>query len=187
MAAVLTDEVVEEARNGNASAVTALYEVLAPGILAYLRSRGSRDAEGLTQEVFLQLLPRLRTITGGAAGVRALAFTIAHSRLIDEFRRRSRSTEVPYEADLDTRQHRSAEQEVIEQSGSSEITALLARLGDEQKTVILLRVLGDLSLEETAQIVGKSIGAVKQLQRRGLLALREHAEAREKHSEEAKR
>jgi RNA polymerase sigma-70 factor (ECF subfamily) len=187
MAPVLTDEVVEEARDGNASAMTALYEVLAPGILAYLRSRGSRDAEGLTQEVFLQLLPRLRTITGGAAGVRALAFTIAHSRLIDEFRRRGRSTELPYEADLDNRRHRSAEQEVIEQSGSGEITALLARLGDEQRTVILLRVLGDLSLDETAQIVGKSIGAVKQLQRRGLLALREHAEAREKHSEEAKR
>src|ERR1044072_9770702 len=96
MAPALTDEVVVEARDGNASAVTALYEVLAPGILAYLRSRGSRDAEGLTQEVFLQLLPRLRTITGGAAGVRALAFTIAHSRLIDEFRRHRRSTEVPY-------------------------------------------------------------------------------------------
>lgn len=187
MAPALTDEVFEKARDGDASAVTALYEVLAPGILAYLRSRGSRDAEGLTQEVFLQLLPRLRTITGGAAGVRALAFTIAHSRLIDEFRRRSRSTEVLYEADLDNRQHRSAEQDVIEQSSSSEITALLARLGDEQKTVILLRVLGDLSLEETARILGKSIGAVKQLQRRGLLALREHAEARGQHSEEAKR
>jgi RNA polymerase sigma-70 factor (ECF subfamily) len=186
MAAVLIDEVVEEARAGNASAMTALYEALAPGILAYLRSRGSRDAEGLTQEVFLQLLPRLRTITGGASGVRALAFTIAHARLVDEFRRRSRSTELPYESDLDNRHHPSAEQEVIEQSGSGEITALLARLGDEQRAVILLRVLGDLSLEETARIVGKSVGAVKQLQRRGLLALREHAEAQEQH-EEAKR
>ena len=178
MSPVLTDEVVEAAQHGAASAMTALYEALAPGILAYLRNRGSRDAEGLTQEVFLQLLPRLRTITGGAAGVKALAFTIAHSRLVDEFRRRSRSTEMPYEPDLDARQHDSAEQEVLEQAGSSEITALLARLGDEQKTVILLRVLGDLSLEETARIVGKSVGAVKQLQRRGLLALREHAEAR---------
>jgi RNA polymerase sigma-70 factor (ECF subfamily) len=151
---------------------------LAPGVLAYLRNRGSRDAEGLTQEVFLQLLPRLRTITGGAAGVRALAFTIAHSRLVDEFRRRSRTTELPYEADLDGRQQVSAEQEVVEQLGSTAITALLARLGDEQRTVILLRVLGDLSLEETARIMGKSVGAVKQLQRRGLLALRELAEGR---------
>ena len=168
MRPVLTDEVVEGARVGEASALTALYTALAPGILAYLRSRGSRDAEGLTQEVFLQLLPRLRT------------FTIAHSRLIDEFRRRGRSTELPYEAESDRRRQASAEQEVIEQWGPSGITSLLAHLGDEQKAVILLRVLGDLSLEETARIVGKSVGAVKQLQRRGLLALREHAEGRGK-------
>ncbi|MFL6088889.1 MAG: RNA polymerase sigma factor [Aeromicrobium sp.] len=176
MASVLTDEVVEGARHGDASALTALYQAVAPGILAYLRSRGSRDAEGLTQEVFLQLLPRLRKITGGAAGVRALAFTIAHSRLIDEFRRRSRSVELPYEADLDGRRHDSAEQEAFQQLGSGEATALLATLGDEQRTVILLRVLGDLSLEETARVIGKSVGAVKQLQRRGLLALRSQAE-----------
>ena len=91
MASPLTDAVVEDARRGDASALTTLYQAVSPGILAYLRSRGSQDAEGLTQEVFLQLLPRLRKISGGAAGVRALAFTIAHSRLIDEFRRRSRS------------------------------------------------------------------------------------------------
>jgi RNA polymerase sigma-70 factor (ECF subfamily) len=178
MAPVLTDEVVDGARDGDPSALTALYEALAPGILAYLRNRGSRDAEGLTQEVFLQLLPRLRKITDGAAGVRALSFTIAHSRLVDEFRRRSRSTELPYEPDMDGRKHHSAEQDVIDRWGSSGITSQLARLGDEQRAVILLRVLGDLSLEETARIVGKSVGAVKQLQRRGLLALREYAEDR---------
>jgi RNA polymerase sigma-70 factor (ECF subfamily) len=176
MASALTDEVVEEARHGDASALTTLYEAVAPGILAYLRSRGSRDAEGLTQEVFLQLLPRLRKITGGAAGVRALAFTIAHSRLIDEFRKRGRSVELPYDVDMDGRRHDSAETEALNQWGSGVATALLRRLGDEQRTVILLRVLGDLSLEDTAQVVGKSVGAVKQLQRRGLLALREYAE-----------
>jgi RNA polymerase sigma-70 factor (ECF subfamily) len=181
MASALTDEVVEEARHGDASALTTLYEAVAPGILAYLRSRGSRDAEGLTQDVFLQLLPRLRKITGGAAGVRALAFTIAHSRLIDEFRRRGRSVELAYDVHLDGREHDSAESEALRQVGTGEATALLARLGDEQRVVILLRVLGDLSLEDTARVVGKSVGAVKQLQRRGLLALREHVEGQGRH------
>ncbi len=181
MTAALTDDVVEAARTGDSSALTAVYEALAPGILAYLRVRGSRDAEGLTQEVFLQLLPQLRKLTGGASGLRALAFRIAHARLVDEFRRRSRASEVPYEADLEGRQHDPAEHEVMGRSSS--VTSLLATLGDEQKTVILLRVLGDLSLEETARVVGKSAGAVKQLQRRGLLALREHAEAGGKHDE----
>lgn len=39
--------------------------------------------------------------------------------------------------------------------------------------MVMLRVLGDLSLEETAGVLGKSVGSVKQLQRRGLLRLRE--------------
>jgi RNA polymerase sigma-70 factor (ECF subfamily) len=38
---------------------------------------------------------------------------------------------------------------------------------------VLLRVMADLSIEQVAQIVEKSPGAVKQLQRRGLLALRD--------------
>jgi RNA polymerase sigma-70 factor (ECF subfamily) len=84
---------------------------------------------------------------------------------------------VPYDPTLDGRRHHSAEQDVIDQSGANEFASLLTKLGDGQRTVILLRILGDLSLEDTARIVGKSVGAVKQLQRRGLLALREHVEA----------
>ena len=38
--------------------------------------------------------------------------------------------------------------------------------------MITLRILGDLTIEQTADILGKSAGAVKQLQRRGLLDLR---------------
>ena len=49
---------------------------------------------------------------------------------------------------------------------------MLSHLGEEQRSVISLRVLGDLSLEQTAQVLGKSTGAVKQLQRRGLANLR---------------
>lgn len=172
MSTALTDAVVEEARRGEPSALTAIYIAVSPGILTYLRSHGSRDAEGLTQEVFVQLLPRIRRITGGASGVRALAFTIAHSRLVDEFRRRGRATELPYEVELDGRQVEPAESEALNNMKHRRAADLLASLGDDQKSVIMLRIFGDLSLEETAKIVGKSVGAVKQLQRRGLLALR---------------
>jgi RNA polymerase sigma-70 factor (ECF subfamily) len=56
---------------------------------------------------------------------------------------------------------------------------LLAGLNEDQRTVVALRVVGQLSLEETADVTGKSVGAVKQLQRRGLLALRHRVLARE--------
>jgi RNA polymerase sigma-70 factor (ECF subfamily) len=172
MSSALTDAVVDDARRGDSSALTAIYIAVSPGILGYLRSHGSRDPEGLTQEVFVQLLPRIRRITGGASGVRALAFTIAHSRLVDEFRRRGRATEMPYEAELDGRRVEPAESEALDNVNAQQAAALLEALGDDQRSVIMLRVFGDLSLEDTARALGKSVGAVKQLQRRGLLALR---------------
>ena len=46
---------------------------------------------------------------------------------------------------------------------------MLERLNEDQRSVITLRILGDLSIEQTAEVLGKSTGAVKQLQRRGLL------------------
>ena len=172
MSAALSDAVVERARSGDTAALTTIYIAVSPGILAYLRSRGSQDAEGLTQEVFTQLLPRIRRIKGGASGLRALAFTIAHSRLVDEFRRRSRAVELPYEAELDGRRVEPAERDALNNVHARDTAALVDSLSDDQRSVIMLRVFGDLSLEDTAHALGKSVGAVKQLQRRGLLALR---------------
>ena len=49
---------------------------------------------------------------------------------------------------------------------------LLQTLTPDQRSVIALRVIADLSLEETATILGKRVGAVKALQKRGLERLR---------------
>ena len=49
---------------------------------------------------------------------------------------------------------------------------MLASLSPDQRAVLLLRVIGDLSLEQVAEALGKRTGAVKQLQRRGLIAVR---------------
>ena len=45
-------------------------------------------------------------------------------------------------------------------------------LPDDQRAVLLLRVIGDLSIEDVAKAVGKRPGAVKALQRRGLAAVK---------------
>ncbi|MEO9139446.1 MAG: sigma factor-like helix-turn-helix DNA-binding protein [Jatrophihabitans sp.] len=50
--------------------------------------------------------------------------------------------------------------------------AVLAVLPDDQREVLTLRVVADLSIEQIADVMGRSQGAVKQLQRRGMIALR---------------
>ena len=49
---------------------------------------------------------------------------------------------------------------------------MLGTLSEDQREVLLLRVVGDLSIEEVAKAIGKRPGAVKALQRRGLAAIR---------------
>jgi len=51
------------------------------------------------------------------------------------------------------------------------VRRLVGRLSPDQQSVLLLRIVGDLTVEEVARVVGKRRGAVKALQRRGLVAL----------------
>ncbi len=176
----LTESTVADASSGSSDAVSTIYRVLAPKVMGYLRARGAEDPEGLTNEVFLAVIPRLTGLVGGAAGLRTLVFSVAHARYVDETRRRSRRpTQTSYEQEYDDRMTPSAETVAIESTSSADLVGLLANLGEDQRNVISLRVLGDLSLEQTAQVLEKSVGAVKQLQRRGLERLRKIVDAGE--------
>lgn len=168
------DDALHAAQSGQPWALRAVYEELAPRVHAYLRARGASEPEDLTSEVFLTVFSKLATVTGGAAGLRTLVFSIAHARLVDGLRRRSRRGDaVSYETWHDDRTAPSTEDEAIDRIGTAEVRALLEELPADQRDVLLMRIVGDLSLEQTAQAIGRSTGAVKQLQRRGLLVLRE--------------
>ncbi len=172
--AALDESVVDAAADGSAEAVEAVYRSLAPRVLGYLRARGVEDPEGVTNEVFLAVIPRLPEVRGGATGLRTLVFSVAHARVVDEHRRRARRPALaPYEPELDSRAEESAESVALVRVATDRATALLEELGDDQRTVVMLRVLAGLSLEETANVLDRSVGSVKQLQRRGLLRLRE--------------
>lgn len=171
--AELSDDLVSAARSGDPEAVGTIYAELSPKVHGYLRARGVEDPEGLTSEVFLQVLTKLRGLRGGPAELRTFVFSVAHARAVDEIRRKARRpVSSPYEAEFDLREVQSAESTALADAGGRNVRDLLELLNEEQRAVITLRVIGDLTLEQTADVVGKSTGAVKQLQRRGLLALR---------------
>jgi len=170
---VLDGSVVTAARAGDAEALGLVYRSLAPKVLGYLRAHGVEDPDSLTNEVFLNVIPRLASLTGGVSGLQTLVFSVAHARVVDEVRRRARRpVHAPWDAELDHRHEDSAENTMFGRIATQDVMNILYRLGEEQRTVVVLRVLADLSLEQTAEVVGKSVGAVKQLQRRGLLVLR---------------
>jgi RNA polymerase sigma-70 factor (ECF subfamily) len=170
----LTDEVVRLAARGEPAALRLVYTALSPRVLGYLQARGVADAEAVTGDVFLALLPRIPKLTGGASGLRTLTFSIAHARVVDEFRSRARRPVVSdYDAAEDDRVTDSAEDDAQQRLATARVLEVLSVLPADQRDVLAMRVVGDLSIEQIASVIGRSTGAVKQLQRRALIGVRQ--------------
>jgi RNA polymerase sigma-70 factor, ECF subfamily len=173
VAVELDDETVAAACSGDPDALRRVYEALAPRVLGYLRSRGVSDPEATTSDVFLAVLPRLADLRGGAAGLRTLVFSVAHARMVDDHRAQARRPQtVDYEPAEDDRPVPSAEDAALAGMALERVRAVLDLLPKDQGEVLRLRIVADLSIEQTAAVMGRSEGAVKQLQRRALAALR---------------
>ena len=160
------------ARAGAEWAWRELYHDLAPGVLRYLRARGAPDPEELLGAVFLDVVRSLERFEGGEAQFRTWLFTIAHHRLVDEQRRRRRQPSEPVAPEsLSDVPRGDAEADALRPFVDEEVRRRLDTLSDDQRDVVLLRVLIGLSIAETAEVLAKTPGAVKSLQVRGLARL----------------
>jgi RNA polymerase sigma-70 factor (ECF subfamily) len=115
----------------------------------------------------------IHAFQGGEREFRAWVLSIAHHRLLDERRRRRRHPVQVVHALLAAEEvGGDVEEETMARMGDGRVRTALSRLPSAQRSVIMLRVIGDLSVEEVARVNGKTPGAVKQLQRRALITLK---------------
>jgi RNA polymerase sigma-70 factor (ECF subfamily) len=164
-------QTLEGAQAGAELAWASIYGELAPSVLGYFRGRGASDPDDLTGEVFLQVVRDLHTFAGDEREFRAWVFTIAHHRLIDARRRLDRRP-VELSAELVRGiEPCDADDRLLRRAAIENVRWVLDQLRPEQRDVLLLRVFGDLTVDEVALLLGKSPGAVKALQRRGLEAV----------------
>lgn len=167
------DEVVAAARGGEEWALRAIYEELAPRVRGYLRGQGEAEPDELVGEVFLQVVRDFGSFKGDESALRAWVLTIAHDLLAGEHRRRSRRLSVSV-----VRTGRDGDPEGGAADDSEErVNAVLAGLSTSQRSVVLLRALGELSVGQVADVLGKSPRAVERIQRRALAILARHGEA----------
>lgn len=168
--------------DGEVRAFHALYEQLAPRILAYLVNlAGDRPtAEDLLQQSFMKLHEARATYVRNANPIPWL-YTIAHRTCLDELRRRKRARvrvatgdaglpEVPVGIQGVT-------EEAAEPAGPAEATLALAMqalqsLPANQRDALVLTKVHGRSHAEAASIVGTSVGAIKLRAHRGYVALR---------------
>lgn len=166
-------DLLHDARLGEGAAFAELWSRHAARVAAFVRFRGATDVEEITSDVFVAAFDGIGRFEGDETGFAALLLTIARRRVVDEQRRRSRRVPVaPWEAQDDTRTVRSVEDDVLDRAAADDLADHLDRLTPDQREVVSLRMLADLSLEQTAQVMGKRVGTVKSLQRRALDALR---------------
>jgi RNA polymerase sigma factor (sigma-70 family) len=169
---------LEAARRGDETAWAEIYRDLSPAVLGYLRGSRAPEPEDILGEVFLEVARDVGKFEGDRRRFKAWVFTIAHHRLIDARRRVGRR---PVELVAEppepvTEPLSDAADEALARIGAEEVQRLLGILSSDQRAVLLLRILGDLSIDDTAAAIGKSPGAVKQLQRRGLATLKRELE-----------
>jgi RNA polymerase sigma factor (sigma-70 family) len=168
------ESLLAAAQTGAEWAWDRIYRDLAPPVRGYLVAHGAVDPDDLLGEVWLQVARNIGTFAGDEAGFRSWVFMVAHHRLIDERRRRARRPGGGRSPTVDGDPGPvvpSAEEEALREVEVAEVRRLLAGLTDEQRQVLTLRILGDLTVEQVAGILGKRPGAVKALQRRALRAL----------------
>ena len=167
-----------------------IYEGLAGPVAGYLRSQGVDDPEGETNEVFLRAFRAFSTFEGDADALRSWIFTIAHHRIVDARRFRARRPETVAAGDASgvgraggrpagspaSASTASAADEALARIDEAYLRHQLEALAPDQRDVLLLRFVGDLSLDEVAAAMGRTVGAVKALQQRALAAVRRNLE-----------
>lgn len=157
------------ARRGEEWAWHTLYTDLIGPITGYLQSRGAREPDDLAAETFLSVARNIETFRGDEESFRSWVFVIAHRRLIDARRSASRQ---PVISDKEhDPEGGDVEDEALQQLSHRHVSELLDQLTEDQREVLTLRVIADLSLKETARVTGRDIGSVKALQRRAIKRL----------------
>jgi RNA polymerase sigma-70 factor, ECF subfamily len=165
------DTVLAAARAGAEWAWSRIYTSLAPSVAGYLRANGAAEPEDLAGEVFLQVVRGLGHFSGGESEFRAWVFTIAHRRLVDELRRRKRRPAIAVPPDVVERAAGAGgdvHEDALSGLDAAAVRAAIDALSPDQRAVLLLRIIGDLTIEQIAEALGKRPGAVKALQRRAL-------------------
>lgn len=162
------------ARRGRQSAWDAIYRELAPPLLGYARSQNAPDPEDLVGEVFLEVVRSLPRFEGDDEDrFRGWVFTIARRRLIDARRRSGRRpADLTAPAELAERAG-GYEQDALERLSLDEVHALLAGLSEDQREVMVLRLVAGLRTAEIAEVTGRHPEAVKGLAKRAIARLRD--------------
>lgn len=162
----MNERLLIEAAQKDPSAFAPLYEEHFDRVYAYVvrRVRDRHQAQDITSEVFQQALANLSRFEWRGAPFAAWLYRIASNAIADHFQRQTRQVDRPPDERL------AIDSDDIERRAT--VFRLVEKLPDDQRRVIAMRFAEGRSIREIAKQLGRSEGAVKQLQWRALQTLR---------------
>jgi RNA polymerase sigma-70 factor (ECF subfamily) len=162
---------VELARGGDSEAFGQLYDHYQASVYRFVfyRTRSQTLAEDLTSETFLRALRNMSGFRWQGKDFGAWLMTIARNLCTDHFKAGRTRLELTTE-DMGVHDDATEGPENAVLAGLTNEVLLdgLRQLSDEQRDCLIMRFLQGLSIAETAEILGRSEGAIKQLQLRGV-------------------
>jgi RNA polymerase sigma-70 factor (ECF subfamily) len=173
-------DLVSRAARRDPDATAALLTQVRPGLVRYCRARLGRiggayaTADDIAQEVCLAVLRALPGYRDQGRPFSAFVYGIAAHKVADAQRAAIRHSAVTAGVVLPDQPDAGPgpEQRAVSTDLARRLTALLGRLPEAQREIILLRVAVGLSADEVGAIVGMSAPAVRVAQSRALARLR---------------
>jgi RNA polymerase sigma-70 factor (ECF subfamily) len=166
-------EWLDRARREDRHAFAQLYEATYRRVFGYLLARVGEQAaaEDLLQEVYLAALQAIGRFRGRTEGeFIGWLLKIAHAKVMDRFRSQYRHPELQT-SDVPSTGLKDPLDAIDERLRLDEISDALAQLTEDQRNVVLNRMVLGLDLEETSKVMGKNVGSIKALQHRALAHL----------------
>lgn len=165
-------ELIDRAKRGDDQAFGALYSLYYVPVFRYIyfRVKNKEEAEDIAQIVFVKAYGAIGRYVERGKDPLAYFFTIARTTIIDYWRKKKPLSleELEYDPPASSTPYDNALQEEAKRL----VTRYVEHLSDDQKDAIVMKFIHGLSNAEISQVLKKSEVAIRQLQSRGLRALR---------------
>lgn len=163
---------LDRARSLDSNALTEIHTMYYTPVFRYilLRVNDHDTAEDLTSEVFIRLLSALRDHTAPRNTLRGWLFGVASRVVKDHYRHHYRFRHTTLDESMPAH-HEKSDDRLEAKMTKEALRHAVTELTEEQQNALALRFGFGMSIQETAQTMGKSEGSVKMLQARAVAAL----------------
>ncbi len=146
----------------------------------YLRqlTRNHANADDLAQETFIRAWDKMDTISSGGR-FSAWLMKVAHNMFLQSYRKTKRYGRLMEELEHDSDMMTPVENNPISGEDSLDMPKYLSILSEEERSVMLLYFVNDLTHSEISDVSGLPLGTVKSHIHRGKFKIREHFELKD--------